>query len=152
GAAFGNAQGMSGGALGGVGFAVFQRDELQAVPFDDGAAGGAADIDADGQAVEGGGGGDECAERAGLERERGDGNVFDLDIFMGGGGGFGVDAGDGAGEPLQQIDGMDGLVHQSAAAVHGPGAAPLAAVVVLLGAPPFHLGGGEDDLAELAGV
>ena len=59
---------------------------------------------------------------------------------------------DAADEVLEDVDGVDALVHQGAAAVEVPGAAPVAGVVVLLGAPPLYVGVGEDDLAELAGV
>src|SRR5258708_38052714 len=42
-------------------------------------------------------------------------------------------------QPLQQINRVDALVHQDAATIQLPGAAPRPAVVILLTAPPGNL-------------
>src|ERR1700694_4698568 len=39
-------------------------------------------------------------------------------------------------EPHQQVDGVDGLVHERTAAVQGPGSPPGSGVVIGLAAPP----------------
>ena len=52
----------------------------------------------------------------------------------------GRDLHDRAHQPGEQIDAVNGLVHQRAAAVEFPGAAPGAAVVVGLRAKPLHVG------------
>ena len=48
-----------------------------------------------------------------------------------------------------QVDGVHGLVHDRAAAVEGPGSAPVAGVVVALPAPPGVGGDGRGDGAEV---
>ena len=55
-------------------------------------------------------------------------------------------------QPGEQIDAVNRLVHQRAAAVERPGAAPRPAVVVLLRAKPFHVGIADREPAEAAGV
>ena len=60
------------------------------------------------------------------------------------------DFGHRAHQPGQQIDAVDRLVHQGAAAVQFPGAAPGAAVVVLLGAVPLDVRVADCQSAEAA--
>src|SRR5438874_13796724 len=76
------------------------------------------------------------------------GGVFDFDAIMGEGGSESGNAVNRPHEPLQQIDVMDGLVHERAAAIEGLGAFPATFVVILLRAPPFDRGFGEPQPAE----
>jgi hypothetical protein len=99
-----------------------------------------------------GGRGLDDAEGAVAKFQRSDGDVFDLDALVRDGRGVGLHFLDGAHEPCQQVDGMDGLVHEGAAAVEGPRAAPRAAVVVLLGAVPLDISVAEGELAEASAV
>ena len=117
-----------------------------------GRARGAVQLDALEVAGERGGGGFDDAEGAVVESQRRDGDVFDFDPLVGERGGVGLHFDHGAHEPGEQVDGVDGLVHEGAAAVEGPGAAPGAAVVVLLRAVPLHVGVAEREPAEAAGV
>jgi len=55
-------------------------------------------------------------------------------------------------EPGRRVDAVDALVHEGAAAVELPGAAPAALVVVLLGAIPLDGHVAEDDAAEAPAV
>ena len=68
------------------------------------------------------------------------------------GGGQGLDRVDVAHQPVEQVDVVDRLVHQGAAAVEVPGPAPAAGVVVLLGPPPLDVGVAQGQAAEPAGV
>ncbi len=51
-----------------------------------------------------------------------------------------VDAPDWSHQPLQQINGVDRLIHEHAATIKFPGTAPFATVVIRLRAPPGHSG------------
>src|SRR5690606_3502653 len=68
------------------------------------------------------------------------GGVFDLDALVGEAGGGGGDRGDVTGEIDELVDEVDGLVHEGAAPVECPGAAPGSGVVVGLVAIPFDVG------------
>ena len=74
-----------------------------------------------------------------LEADRRDAGILDLDPFVGEGAGETGDFRDVPHEPLQQIDIMNRLIHVSSAAVELPSAAPSAAVVILLCAPPLDV-------------
>ncbi len=66
--------------------------------------------------------------------------------------GHGADLGDGPQEPLEKVHGVDALVHQAAAAVQLPRAAPGARVVVGLIAVPLDRRAAEGDGAETASI
>ncbi len=87
-----------------------------------------------------GGRGLDDAERAVLESERGHGDIFHFNAFMSQRGEPSGQVLDGSHQPAQQIDAVNGLVHQRSAAVEFPGAAPGTAVVILLRAIPLHVG------------
>ena len=57
---------------------------------------------------------------------------------------------DVAHQPGEQVDIVDRLVHEGAAAVEVPGSSPAAGVVVLLGPPPLHVGVAQGEAAEPA--
>ena len=80
------------------------------------------------------------AQRPVRELERRDGRVFDRDPLVGQRGRVRGHFDDRAHQPGEQIDAVNRLVHQRAAAVEFPRAAPLAAVVILLRAKPLHVG------------
>jgi hypothetical protein len=84
----------------------------------------------------GGRGAVDDAEGAAAEPQHGHRRVLDLDPLMGQGGGVGEDLGGNAHHGDEQVDGVDRLVHDHPAAVHGPGAAPASGVVVRLPSPP----------------
>ena len=93
---------------------------------------GAEDAQAGVQAGVGRGGAVDDAERAGGELDHRDGGVLDLDALVRQAAGVGEHLDRGAERGDHQVDGVHGLVHQRAAAVEGPGAAPVAGVVVAL--------------------
>ena len=76
------------------------------------------------------------AQGAGVELHHRDRGVLDLDPFVRQAGGVGEHLDRRADDGDQQVDGVHGLVHDGAAAVQRPGAAPVAGVVVGLPAPP----------------
>jgi hypothetical protein len=78
--------------------------------------------------------------------------VFDLDPLMRQAGGVGEHLGGNAQHGDQQVDGVDGLVHDRPATVHGPGAAPAAGVVVRLPPPPGRGGDPGGQASEVAGL
>ena len=84
------------------------------------------------------------------ELDRGHGDVLDGDPLVGQQGRPAADLDHRAHQPGEQIDAVDGLVHQGAAAVEFPRAAPRAAVVVGLGAIPLDDGVAEGEPAEAA--
>src|SRR5699024_9644413 len=94
------------------------------------------------------GGGLEGQLGAGAEAGGGGDGVLHLDALVGEQARVGEDLLDIAQQPQGQIHQVDALVHQGAAAVELPGAAPGAGVVVLLAAPQRHLDGGGGDRAE----
>jgi hypothetical protein len=53
-------------------------------------------------------------------------------------------------QPVEQVDIVNGLVHERAAAVEVPGAPPAARIVVLLGSPPLHVRVAQRQAAEPA--
>ena len=55
-------------------------------------------------------------------------------------------------QPREEIDAVDGLDHQRPAAIEFPGAAPGAAVIIILGAMPLYDGVAERKPAEAATV
>ena len=85
-----------------------------------------------------------------VKTEHGDQSVFHFNARVGQTIGVGVDTLDGAHEPEEKIDGVDGLVHQGAAAVQLPRAAPSAPVVIRLRPVPFHVRVAHDDPAKPA--
>ena len=113
-----------------------------------GAALGAVDLDPLQIAGIGGRAGLDHAQRAVGELERGHGRVLDRDPLVGQQARVGRDLDDRAHQPGEQVDAVDGLVHQRAAAVELPGAAPGAAVVIRLRAIPLHIGVAEREPAE----
>ncbi len=72
------------------------------------------DIDANRQPIERRRGGDERAQSTVVKRQGGNRDVFNFDFFVGGRGRFSIDGRHWANKPLQQIDCVNGLVHQSA--------------------------------------
>lgn len=111
---------------------------------------GAGELDASRVAVFGpsGGGGFDDAAGTVFEFKEGNAVVFDFDVLVGEEGGVGLHGFDGSGEVEEGVDGVDGLVHEGAAAVEGPSAAPSAGVVVGLVAIPFDVGAGGGEGAE----
>ena len=107
--------------------------------FQDGGALAAVQLDAFEVARVGGGRGLDHTQGTACEAERGSRDVLDFDAFVGERGGLGLDFRDRAHQPAQQVDGMDRLIHQRATAVEFPGAAPRAAIVILLRAIPLDV-------------
>src|SRR6266403_1110938 len=81
----------------------------------------------------------EKAERAAGEFEDGGGGIFSFDLVEQRGG-AGLDANDITEQPEEQIDGVNALIDQSAAAVERERSAPARASVVLGRAIPLHAG------------
>ena len=88
------------------------------------------------------------SERAVFEAERGDGGILNFNPFMGQKPGDRGQLLHRPHQPEEQVDRVDRLIHQRAAAVERPGAAPAAAVVILLGPVPFDDGVPQSQLAE----
>ena len=84
--------------------------------------------------------------------DRGQGHVLDGDPLMGQPRGLGPDLDHGSHQPGEQIDAVNGLVHEGPAAVEFPGAAPRAAVVIGLAAIPLHVGVAEGQPPEASAV
>ncbi len=103
---------------------------------DDGAF-GAGNFDAARVAGIGGGSGVENAQGAAVEFEDGGGGVFGFDLVEQRGG-AGLDASDFTEQPEEQIDGVNALIDQRAAAIERERAAPARASVVLGRAIPLH--------------
>src|SRR5699024_8230944 len=97
----------------------------------------------------GGGGGDEPQGSAG-EADGGHGGVLRRGV-VGEGGLLGGDRFDGSGQPLQQVDVVDALVHQRPSPA-GRVAAPGGRRIVVLVAPPVDVRGGQAHRAERAGL
>jgi hypothetical protein len=122
--ATGIADGGGGGALvffevcgfGGGGWGVSEIGGEDAVVLENYGALGAGDFDAARVAGIGGGGGVENAQRAAGEFEDGCGGVFGFD-FMKQSGGAGLNASDITEEPEEQVNGVDALIDEGAAAV-----------------------------------
>src|SRR5260370_3833999 len=130
---------VKGGGYGGGGWGVSEIGGDDAVVFENDGSFGAGDFDAAGIAGIGGGGGVENAQGAAGEFEDGDGGVFGFD-FVKLGGGARLNASDVTEEPQEQIDGVDALIDQGAAAVERQSAAPARIGVVLGRAIPLHAG------------
>ncbi len=143
--------GIAGGDGGEVRRRIAQVGGDDAIVLEDCGAFGAGDFEAARIAGIGGGGGEERADGAAGEMQSGDGGVFGFD-FVQDGGGASLDAEHVAEEPQEEIDGVDGLVDERAAAVEGEGAAPLGAAVVVGRAIPLDAGVDEERLAEEAAV
>jgi hypothetical protein len=125
---------------------------LEVLFFQDGGAGAAVNFDPLEIAGIDGGSGFDHAEGAIGKAERGDGGVFHFDLFVGERGGEGADFDNRTHQPSEQIDTVDGLVHEGAAAVESPGSAPGPAVIILLRAEPLDVGVANGESAEAAGV
>lgn len=118
-----------------------------AVVFDADGAIFAGDFESSGEAWGAGGAGGEGAHGAVGKADDGGDGVFHFDV-VDPGLGKGVD-GDGiAHEHEELVDDVDALVHEGAAAVEFPGAAPAAVGVVFRGAEPVDMGVGEEQTAE----
>src|SRR5260370_15031255 len=109
----------------------------------------AGDFDAAGVAGIGGGGRVENAEGAASEFENGGGGVFGFDLVKKRAD-TGLHANDVTEEPKEQVDGVDTLIDQGAAAVEGERAAPARIGVVLRRAIPLHAGVDYEGPAEQA--
>ena len=114
----------------------FELEQGEVAAFQPGGTFFAADLHFRRLAGEHGGAADDRAQRAVFETQRGHGGVFDFDAFVGQAIGVRSQFDDRAGQPLQQVDLVDRLVHQRAAAVEFPRAAPAAGIVVGLRAVP----------------
>ncbi len=99
----------------------------------------------------GGGSSEERADGAAGEFEGGDGGVFGFD-FVQDGDGAGLHANYIAEEPEEEIDGVDGLVDERAAAVESEGTAPLGVGIVVAWAIPLDARVDEEGIAEQAAV
>ena len=120
-----------------------------ALGLGDDRAGVAHQAHADRQLAVGGGGGLE-GQLSTVAQARGGGDgVLHLDALMGQQTGEGEQLLDVAEQPQGQVHQVHTLVHQGAAAIELPGAAPGPGVVVLLGAPQRHLDGRGGQAAEL---
>ncbi len=93
--------------------------------------------------------GDDAAERAIGEAQTGADEVLGLHAMEPAGSRHGGDLGDRPGEAQHEIEGMDRLADQHAAAVPGKSAAA-GLVVIGLGAPPGHGKLGQGEIAERA--
>ena len=98
------------------------------------------------------GGGFDDAAGSTFEFDKSDAMVFHFDVFVGEEGGVGLYGFDGAGGVKEGVDGVDRLVHEGAATVEGPSAAPSGGVVVGLVAIPLDVGGGGGEFAETVSV
>ena len=105
--------------------------------FDEGGSLVAVNRDGLGEAGVHAGGGQDNTEGAVLKTKAAYGGVFDLDAFVGQQSGEASDMGGRPHHPKEQIDVVNGLVHEGAAAVEGHGSPPTSLVVILLGPPPF---------------
>src|SRR6266849_1217 len=143
--------GVAGAHIGEVGRRIAQVGGDDAVVLEDYGAFGAGDFEAAGVTGIGGGGGEQRADGAAGEFEGCDGGVFGFD-FVQHGGGAGLHANYIAEEPEEEIDGVDGLVDERAAAVEGERAAPLEIGVIVGGAIPLDARVDEERLAEEAAV
>src|SRR6266849_5034673 len=143
--------GVAGAHIGEVGRRIAQVGGDDAVVLEDYGAFGAGDFEAARVAGIGGGGGEERADGAAGEFEGGDGGVFCFD-FVQDGGGAGLHANYIAEEPEEEIDGVDGLVDERAAAVESEGTAPLGVGIVVGWAIPLDARVDEERLAEQAAV
>ena len=88
------------------------------------------------------------AQRTVGELDRGHRHVLDRDPLVGQQAVFARTSTTGPISQVEQIDAVDGLVHQGPAAVEFPGAAPRAAVVIGLAAKPLHVGVAQREPAE----
>ena len=100
----------------------------------------------------GGGGAFDRADRTALEFDRCDSHVFDFDSFVGQRRRDCTNLGHFAHEPVQQVDVVNSLVHVGSSPIQSPRAAPAPLIVILLGAPPLHIGVTQGQLAEPAFV
>src|SRR5712664_2378422 len=112
---------------------------------------GGGDFEAARVAGIGGSGGEEGAGRAAGKFQGGDGGVFGFD-FVQDSGGAGLDANHVAEEPEKEVDGVDGLVDECAAAIECKSAAPFGMAVVVGRAIPLDASVYEEKLAEEAAV
>ena len=124
-------------------------DEGQLVVVDDDRAAVAVHLQPGAEPRVRGRAGMQDTEGAVLEPDHTDGDVFDLDPFVGEGSGVGEDLDGAAHRGHQQVDGVHALIHQRSPAVELPGAAPVAGVVVRLPAPPVDRGDAAGQPAEL---
>lgn len=120
-----------------------------AVMFEDDGAFGAGDFDAARIAGVGGRGGVENSERAAGKFEDSGGGIFGFD-FVKQRAGASLHANNITEQPEEQVDGVDALIDQGAAAIQGKCAAPARIGVVLRRAVPLHAGIDDDGPAEEA--
>ena len=117
--------------------------------FEDDGAFGAGDFDAARIAGVGGRGGVENSERAAGKFEDSGGGIFGFD-FVKQRAGASLHANNITEQPEEQVDGVDALIDQGAAAIQGKCAAPARIGVVLRRAVPLHAGIDDDGPAEEA--
>ena len=129
---------VEGGGFGG-GWGVSEIGGDDAVVFENDGTFGAGDFDAARVAGIVGRSRVENAQGAAGEFEDGDGGVFGFDLVKLRGG-AGLNANDIAEEPKKQIDGVNALIDQGAAAVERLSAAPARTGVVFGRAIPLHAG------------
>jgi len=138
---------VDGDGFDGRGWGVSQTGFDDAVVLEDDGAFRAGDFNAAGIAGIGGGGSVEDAENAAREFEDGCGGVFGFD-FVKHVGGASLHANDITEKPKKQIDGVDALIDQGAAAVESERAPPARTSIILGRAIPLDAGVDEEGLAE----
>lgn len=133
---------------------LFEFPFTELVVFEEDRSFGAAELDFGGVAVGmvAGGGTLDGADSAVLELKDGDCDVFHLDAFVGDAVRECTNRLNIARDVDEEIDCMDGLVHDGAPAVELPGATPGAGVVVCLIAEPFDISVREREFSEASGV
>src|SRR5712672_1829907 len=119
------------------GGSVLKMGSDNAVVFEGDGAGGAGDFDAAGVARVSGGGGVKNAKSAAGKFEDGGSGIFDFD-FVKKGTDAGLHANDVAEQPEQQVNGVDALIDEGAAAVKSASAAPAGVGVILGRTIPLH--------------
>ena len=134
-----------------VGGRVVEVGGDDAIVFEDYGAFGAGDFKAAWVAGICGGGGEKSADRTAGEFESGDGGVFGFN-FVEDGGGASLDTGYVAEKIEEEVDSVDGLIDECAAAVEGEGAAPSGVAVIVGRTIPLHASVDEKRFAEKAAV
>lgn len=130
---------VEGGGFGGGGWGVPEISGDDAVVLENDGAFRAGDFDAARIAGISGGGSVENAQGAAGEFEDGDGGVFGFDLVKLSGG-AGLNANDITEQPEEQIDSVNALIDQGAAAVERQSAAPARIGIILWRAIPLHAG------------
>jgi len=143
--------GVAGGEGRKVGRRIGQVGGGDAIVFEDYGALGAGDFEAAWVAGIGGGGGEKRADRAAGEFEGGYGGVFGFN-FVEDSSGASLDTGYVAEKIEEEVDSVDGLIDEGAAAVEGESAAPSGVAVIVGRAIPLYAGVDEEWLAEETAV